>query len=83
MPADVRGSARAVAMIFALIVTAGVCVSFLYQSETVAMPKIFAQRLTFLDGDLRSDRPATPPLVFYFGAAAQYRRRPAGRPLST
>lgn len=67
----VRGSVRAVAAIFALIVTAGVCVSFLYQSETVAMPKIFEQRLTFLEGDLRWVGLYTA-VVFYFGAAAQF-----------
>ncbi len=67
----VRGSTRAVAIIFALIVTAGVCVAFLFQSETVAMPKIFEQRLTFLGGDLLQVGLFTA-LVFYFGAAAQY-----------
>ena len=67
----VRGNWREVALIFALIVIAGVCVAFLFQSETTAMPKIFAQRLTFLDGDLFWIGLSTA-VVFYFGAAAQY-----------
>ena len=36
------------------------------------MPKIFEQRLTFLDGDLFLGSGCSPRVVFYFGAAAQF-----------
>ncbi len=71
----VRGNWREVALIFALIVIAGVCVSFFFQSETVSIPKIFDQRLTFLAEDPEQrvwQIGLFAALVFYFGAAAQY-----------
>lgn len=65
------GNGRSVLPIFAAIVLAGVCVGFLYQTETVAMPKVFQQRLTFLGGEL-SAIGAFTAVIFVFGAAAQY-----------
>ncbi len=62
---------RALLPIFVAIVLAGVCVGFLYQTETVAMPKVFQQRLTFLAGELSTIGFFTAA-VFVFGATAQY-----------
>lgn len=66
-----NGNGRSVLPIFIAIVLAGVCVGFLYQTETVAMPKVFQQRLTFLAGDL-SAVGGFAASIFVFGAAAQY-----------
>lgn len=66
-----NGNGRSVLPIFAAIVLAGVCVGFLYQTETVAMPKVFEQRLTFLSGEL-SAVGIFAAAIFVFGAAAQY-----------
>jgi MFS family permease len=67
----VNGNGRSVLPIFAAIVLAGVCVGFLYQTETVAMPKVFEQRLTFLGGAL-SAVGIFAAAIFVFGAVAQY-----------
>jgi len=76
VPASARsaaghGNGRSVLPIFAAIVLAGVCVGFLYQTETVAIPKVFEQRLTFLGGEL-SAVGTFAASIFIFGAAAQY-----------
>jgi MFS family permease len=65
------GNGRSVLPIFAAIVMVGVCVGFLYQTETVAMPKVFQQRLTFLAGELSAVGGFTAA-IFVCGAAAQY-----------
>jgi len=75
-PAAARGAAghgngRSVLPIFVAIVLAGVCVGFLYQTETVVMPKVFEQRLTFLGGEL-SAVGGFAAAIFVAGAAAQY-----------
>ena len=57
--------------VFVAIVVAGVCVGFLFQTETIAFPKVFEQRLTFLEmavwavGGMAFG-------VFVIGAAAQF-----------
>jgi MFS transporter, FSR family, fosmidomycin resistance protein len=61
----------AVLPVFAAIVAVGVCVGFLFQTGTVAMPKVFEQRLTFLGGALAWVGGLTA-LVYYCGAAAQF-----------
>lgn len=65
------GNRRPVLPIFAAIVLTGVCIGFLYQTETVVMPKVFEQRLTFLDGAL-SAVGIFAAAVFVAGAASQY-----------
>jgi len=65
------GNGGSVLPVFIAIVVAGVCVGFLYQTETVAIPKVFEQRLTFLGGEL-SAVGMMAAAIFVFGAAAQF-----------
>ncbi|MBT3360967.1 MAG: MFS transporter [Rhodospirillales bacterium] len=65
------GNGGSVLPAFIAIVIAGVCVGFLYQAETIAIPKVFELRLTFLGGEL-SAVGMMAAAIFVFGAAAQY-----------
>lgn len=65
------GNGRSVLPVFIAIVVAGACVGFLFQTETVAMPKVFEQRLTFLGGSL-SLVGGFAGAGFLLGAAAQF-----------
>ncbi|MBL6928544.1 MAG: MFS transporter [Rhodospirillales bacterium] len=69
--AENGGNGGSVLPVFIAIVVAGVCVGFLYQTETIAIPKVFEQRLTFLEGSL-SAVGMMAAAIFVFGAAAQY-----------
>jgi len=69
--AQTGGNGRSALLPFIAIVAAGACVGFLFQTETVSLPKIFEQRLTFLGGTL-SLVGGFAGASFLLGAAAQF-----------
>ena len=66
-----RNGLRVVLFAFAVFLVISACQGFIYQSLVVGLPKIFAQRLEFLSGDV-SGVGGMVSLVFFAAAFGQY-----------
>ena len=68
---DGKNGLRAVLFAFAVFLVISSCQGFVYQSLAVGLPKIFAERLEFLAGEV-SGVGGLVSLVFFVGAFGQY-----------